>query len=220
MACWMSSKLGTITCGRRNRSLVLWAHVIRPSASHRPLCPPPAPPPPPEWGKPQLPQEKAAFRRWVWGQCRLHADFLDSCRQEGQAQDLSSFPREGGWMQPKIVDYVLGVHEAKPLKKLSCQESDLSLWTVPIKRRRCPPGGHHGDVSRWATACPPGLTLTLTACACQSSRSRDAGGGGRDGPWESTRVPWCSGRRLSLSFFLFCHPQWVASRSCVWGGLI
>lgn len=100
----MSSKLGTITCGRRNEALVLWAHAIRPSASHRPLCSP-------EWGKPQLPPRKGCFQeRDV--RCGLHADFLDPYRQEGQTQNLSLFPHEGGWMQPKIVDCVLGVLEA------------------------------------------------------------------------------------------------------------
>lgn len=61
MACWMSSKLGTITCGRRNKPLVLLAHALRPSASHRPLHSPL------KWGKPQLHQETAAFRTGAGG---------------------------------------------------------------------------------------------------------------------------------------------------------
>ena len=58
MACWMSSKLGTITCGKKAESQVLPAQTNPPLWLSPSLLPS-------EWGKPPLAQWKSASRRGI-----------------------------------------------------------------------------------------------------------------------------------------------------------
>ena len=99
MACWMSSKLGTITCGKKK-----WVPGAPSTDKPTPLT---VTIPAPFWvGKASAGPVEVCFKeRDIRGRQAADLGFFKpshsthACRKKGQARYMSSLPWEGGWMQ-------------------------------------------------------------------------------------------------------------------------
>lgn len=128
---------------------------------------------------------------------------------------MSHFPHEGGWMWPKMVDCVLDTNEAKWLKKLYCQGSELSSLRCAKQAKKLSsrrPSCVDVDGNRWVTdrSC---LALSYgssqnapqSSCVTRSSRCQLAAetwDGGKNKCRETAQGPGAQGIG---SFFLSCH---------------